>query len=290
MPFIGDRSITIAVVQTAVPATLWPPPRTATGSRWSCRTRRAAMTSATPVQRAITAGRLSIIPVWTFPPPPDPPTGGAKPRAPLPTPNGSKGRFPEGARHRPPLGKNTWPSMAPPGLGAKRIPRPPNDGAPGGRPVRPPPGGFNPARPRKPPPGDPRRRHGLGQPPQRTVGGGPAGPRLGRGELRRRPRLGPRPVAGAAAVRLRRGRVSQLRERHPEEQRVRASYGEEKYRRLSALKAAWDPKNVFRHNPNVATGCGPGTAPPRNGTDQSRGGRTLTPAASPRVWSACSTS
>jgi len=33
---------------------------------------------------------------------------------------------------------------------------------------------------------------------------------------------------------------------------VRASYGEEKYRRLSALKAAWDPENVFRHNPNVA--------------------------------------
>ncbi|KQX54933.1 MULTISPECIES: FAD-binding oxidoreductase [unclassified Streptomyces] len=36
------------------------------------------------------------------------------------------------------------------------------------------------------------------------------------------------------------------------EQRIVSSYGEENYRRLAAVKAAYDPDNVFRYNQNIA--------------------------------------
>ena len=49
----------------AVPATLWPPPRTASGSPCSAAKRTAVATSSASAQRAIAAGRLSIMPFQT---------------------------------------------------------------------------------------------------------------------------------------------------------------------------------------------------------------------------------
>jgi hypothetical protein len=64
-PFIGERSIITPSSQTPFPATLWPPPRTAINEAFTRAKLTAITTSATPVQRAISAGRLSIIPFQT---------------------------------------------------------------------------------------------------------------------------------------------------------------------------------------------------------------------------------
>ena len=56
---IAERSMTIPSSHTAVPATLWPPPRTAISRSQSRAKRTAAATSAVPLQRAISRGRRS---------------------------------------------------------------------------------------------------------------------------------------------------------------------------------------------------------------------------------------
>ena len=58
---ICDRSIKSPPSQTALPAMLWPPPRTATSSSFSRAKLTAPMASAAPAQRTITPGRRSIM-------------------------------------------------------------------------------------------------------------------------------------------------------------------------------------------------------------------------------------
>ena len=55
MPFINDRSIISLPSHTAVPATLWPPPRTDVSTSWVTAKRTASSTSAAPTQRTIKA-------------------------------------------------------------------------------------------------------------------------------------------------------------------------------------------------------------------------------------------
>ena len=62
MARIAERSMTIPSSHTAVPATLWPPPRTAITRSWSRAKRTAAATSAVPLHRAISRGRRSTAP------------------------------------------------------------------------------------------------------------------------------------------------------------------------------------------------------------------------------------
>ena len=65
IPFIGARSIIRPPSVTARPATLWPPPRTDISAAWSRPMLTASTMSGTVRHRAISAGRLSISPLWT---------------------------------------------------------------------------------------------------------------------------------------------------------------------------------------------------------------------------------
>jgi FAD/FMN-containing dehydrogenase len=47
------------------------------------------------------------------------------------------------------------------------------------------------------------------------------------------------------------GRVSLNFVSEADDERIRASFGSEKFRRLVALKDKYDPENVFRMNQNV---------------------------------------
>ena len=62
---IADMSSTTPPSQSALPATLCPPPRTAIGAPESRAKRTPSTTSLTPAQRTITPGRLSTIPFHT---------------------------------------------------------------------------------------------------------------------------------------------------------------------------------------------------------------------------------
>jgi hypothetical protein len=62
---ISERSITSPPSQTALPATLWPPPRTASSRPCSRAKLTELMTSATPTHRLMRAGRLSTMPFQT---------------------------------------------------------------------------------------------------------------------------------------------------------------------------------------------------------------------------------
>ena len=61
----SDRSMTRAPSATPSPAPLWPPPRTAISAPWRRANRTQLMTSALSRQRAIAAGCLSIMPLYT---------------------------------------------------------------------------------------------------------------------------------------------------------------------------------------------------------------------------------